>query len=115
MRNNSGRSYRSKLNLEPHPKGIILPVRAHAAARRNAILGVREGALRVAVTAAPEKGKANRAIITLLSKVFGVPKSAIELISGGSSLQKRFVIVELDADQILQTLQPFIADCEQLE
>lgn len=98
------------LRLEQDPRGVILPVRAHAGARRNGILGVREGALRVAVTAAPEKGKANRAIIDLLSKALGVPKSAIELSAGESSPQKRFIVRGNDLDQIRQALQTVIAN-----
>ena len=93
------------IQLEHHPRGIILPIRAHAAARRNAILGEREGALRVAVTAAPEKGKANRAIIALLSKSLGVPKSAIELISGDTSPQTRVLVVGATEQSIQQTLE----------
>lgn len=89
------------INLEPHPRGVVLPVRAHAHARRNAILGEREGALRVAVTAAPEKGRANRAIIDLLSKSLGVAKSTIELIAGETSPQKRFLVTD-STKQFLQ-------------
>ncbi len=97
------------IQLVQHPRGVVLPVRAHAAARRNAILGEREGALRIAVTAAPEKGKANRAIVEVLSKTLGVPKSAIELIAGDTSLQKRFLIVgatEQSIQQVLETIRP---------
>ena len=92
------------VELEADPRGVIIPVRAHAGARRNAILGVRQGMLRIAVTAAPEKGKANRAIIALLSEALGVPKSTIELISGDSSPQKRFLILDANLDEIRQTL-----------
>lgn len=48
--------------------------------------------LRVAVTEAPEKGKANRAISTLLSREFGVSKSAVRTISGETSPRKRFLL-----------------------
>lgn len=44
--------------------------------------------LRVSVTAPPEKGKANRALIALLAKRLGVAKSAIILVSGETSRQK---------------------------
>lgn len=88
------------LDLEAHPQGVVLPVRAHAGARRNAILGIREGMLRVGVTAAPEKGKANQAIVALLSRELGVPKSAIEFLSGETSPRKRFLIVGGTADAI---------------
>lgn len=98
------------LALEQHPNGTILPVRAHAGARRNAILGVRDGALRVCVTAVPEKGKANKAIVALLSKTLRVPKSAVELMSGDTSPQKRFLILGLEANQLVQILQPLITE-----
>ena len=42
--------------------GVILPIKAQPGAKRNAILGERAGSIRVAVTAAPEAGKANEAI-----------------------------------------------------
>lgn len=78
--------------IEPHPEGAVLPVRARAGASRNEIAGEHGGALRVLVTAAPEKGQANRAIITLLAKQFRLAKSACELISGATSPQKRFLV-----------------------
>ena len=54
-----------------HEDGSILPVVAQPGARRNAVLGERAGALRVAVTAPPDKGKANAAILALLAEVLG--------------------------------------------
>ncbi|MCI0492175.1 MAG: DUF167 family protein [Planctomycetes bacterium] len=80
------------LDLESNERGVILRVRAYAGSRKNAVLGIREGMLRVAVTAAPEKGKANRAIITVLGRALGLPKSAFELISGDTSPKKRYLI-----------------------
>jgi uncharacterized protein (TIGR00251 family) len=88
------------VELQVDERGVIVPVRAAAGARRNAILGTRQGMLRVAVTAAPEKGKANRAIVALLSEVFGVTKSAVQLVSGETSPQKRFLIVGADPNEI---------------
>jgi uncharacterized protein (TIGR00251 family) len=90
--------------IQQHARGIVIPVRAHAGARRNAVLGERDGALRVAVTAAPEKGKANRAIADLLSRTFGVSKSEIELLSGDTSPQKRFLIIGARIEAIQQAL-----------
>jgi uncharacterized protein len=51
---------------------------------------LRAGAVLVKVTAPPEKGKANTAVITLLSKTIGIPKSAFELISGETDRNKVF-------------------------
>jgi uncharacterized protein (TIGR00251 family) len=100
------------LTLEQNPRGIVLLVRAHAGARRNAILGVREGALRIAVTAAPEKGKANQAIIALLSKTLGISKSKIELVAGETSPKKRMLVTGMEVDQLRQALNLIVADCE---
>ena len=78
--------------LEAHPEGVILSVRAQASARVNAVRGEQGGALRVAVTQAAEKGKANRAIVELLAQTLALRKSQLELIGGESSRQKRFLI-----------------------
>lgn len=46
--------------------------------------------IRVAVTAVPEDGKATRAVIKLLAKAIGVPKSRLLLIRGETSRDKSF-------------------------
>ena len=48
------------------------------------------GVLRVRVTAAPEGGEANRAVIALLAEVFGVAPSRVELVRGATSRDKLF-------------------------
>ena len=82
--------------IEPHTQGVVIRVKARPGARRNALAGLHHGAFRIDVTAAPEKGKANDAIIALLAKNFGVAKSSIELISSPANPQKRFLIAGLD-------------------
>ena len=78
--------------LEPHADGTILPVRAQPGARRNEIRSVQDGQLKVCVTQQPEKGKANKAVAELLAKKLGLKKSQIELLSGETSHQKRFLV-----------------------
>jgi uncharacterized protein (TIGR00251 family) len=80
------------LSITAHEDGSILPVVAHPGARRNAVLGVRAGALRVAVTAPPDKGKANAAIQSLLAEALDCKPARVELVSGATSRQKRFRI-----------------------
>lgn len=94
---------------EPHAQGAILPVRARAGARRNEIRRDKDGVLRVSVTQAPEKGKANKAIIALLAKELGLRRSQIELVAGETSPQKRFLVHGLTAEELarrLATLTP---------
>ena len=91
--------------LEPHPEGAILPVRAHPGARRNEIRGEQNGMLRVSVTQAPEKGKANKALIAVLSKGLSLKKSQIELISGATSPEKRFLVREVSLSQLQERIE----------
>jgi uncharacterized protein len=91
--------------LEPHADGTILPVRAHPGARRNEIRGVQDGMLKVSVTAAPEKGKANKAVVELLTKKLGLKKSRIELIAGETSHQKRFLVREIKPVELAERIE----------
>ena len=83
-----------------HEDGSILPVVAQPGARRNAVLGEHAGALRVAVTAPPDKGKANAAIQALLAEVLGCKAARIALVSGAASRQKRFLIGGLEPEAL---------------
>jgi len=86
--------------LEPHAEGAILPVRAHAGARRNEISGEQNGMLRVSVTQAPEKGKANKAVIALLAKGLSLRKSQLALIAGETSPQKKFLVRDVTPEEL---------------
>lgn len=73
--------------------GLLLHLRVTPNAGRDAIDGIEtrddgSAVLRVRVSAVPDKGKANAAVIMLLAKVLGVPKSAISLVSGETSRLK---------------------------
>jgi len=92
------------LQLEPHSDGVILPVRAHAGARRNALKGIHAGALQVMVTQAPEKGKANKAILELLAETLGLRKNQLELLAGETSSQKKFLVREITAEELAQRI-----------
>jgi len=65
-------------------------VRVQPKARANAVKGWHGAALRVSVTAAPEDGKANRAVIDLLAETFDIAPSTINLVRGAASRDKWF-------------------------
>ena len=65
-------------------------------ASRDAVLGWQEGLLRVAVTAAPERGRANQALEALLADVLGVPRRAVRVVAGHTSSRKLLEIDGLD-------------------
>src|SRR5262249_38387096 len=84
--------------------GSLLPVAAQPGARKDAVLGERAGALRVAVTAPPDKGKANAAIQSLLARALGCKAAQVALVSGATSRQKRFYIEGLAPDELRRRL-----------
>jgi hypothetical protein len=98
--------------LEAHSEGTILPVQAHAAARRNEIKGQRAGSLHVAVTQAPEKGKANKAIIVLLAASLGLRKSQIELVWGETGPRKRFLIRDISPAELAGRIEKIAGPAE---
>lgn len=84
--------------------GVILPVKAQPGARKSGIMGVHDGALKVAVNQAPEKGKATAAIIKLLAEVLGIKKCQIQLLTGQTSVQKRFLLSGLNSADIVSRI-----------
>jgi uncharacterized protein len=52
-----------------------------------------DGTLKIAVAAAPEKGKANAALIKFLAEEFGVPKGNVIIISGATDRVKLIKLV----------------------
>jgi uncharacterized protein (TIGR00251 family) len=78
--------------ITDHAEGLILPVRARPGARRAGVQGEQNGALKVAVTAPPEDGRANQALAEALRAALGVKRSQVELLSGPTSRDKRFLI-----------------------
>jgi len=81
------------IQLVDHAEGIVLPVRAQPRARRTGIVGEQGGALKVAVAAPPEDGKANAALIEVLADALAVRRSQIELLSGSTARDKKFLIL----------------------
>ena len=93
------------IDLQPHAEGTILPVRAAPGARRNEIRGEQNGCLKICVTEAPEKGKANKALIALLSKAFSLRKSQLELLAGETSRQKRFLVRGVTPQELAELIR----------
>jgi uncharacterized protein len=98
------------ISLSLHADGVILPVLAQPGARRNAILGERAGALRVAVTAPPEKGKANEAIRSLLAEALGCKPKQVTLLFGATSRQKRFLLGGIAPEELSDRLDKVVPE-----
>ena len=63
-------------------------IRLQPRAGRDAILGERDGAVLIRVSAPPVDGRANQALCRLIADRVGVPKSAVEIIRGAGARDK---------------------------
>lgn len=75
----------------------VIAIRVTPRSSKPGIGGWRAGAdgreeLEVRVAAAPTDGEANAAVIKLLAKLLGVPKGAINIVSGEASRYKRIAL-----------------------
>ncbi len=95
--------------IESYDEGVILPVRAQPGSRKSELRGEQDGALKVAVTQVAEKGKANKAIVAFLSKQLGLRKSQLELISGETSSQKKFLVRDVSVEQLRAAVDEVLA------
>jgi uncharacterized protein len=82
---------------------LLVEVKVMPGASRSEVSGLRDGALLVRVAAPPEKGKANEELRACLARALGLPKSAVELISGAASRRKR-VSVPAESEGALRRL-----------
>jgi uncharacterized protein (TIGR00251 family) len=83
-----------------------LRVRLTPKSSSDRILGWQDGILRVAVSAAPEKGKANRALVDFLARGLGLPRSCVRLIKGETSRDKVLEIDRLNEPELARRLSP---------
>jgi hypothetical protein len=80
--------------------GVRIKLRVVPGARRDAILGAHGDAVRVAVRAVPEKGRANEAVERLLATTLGVALADVELVAGTSGRNKLLHVRGLDATEL---------------
>ena len=92
--------------------GVSVRVHLTPKAARNAIAGTAKDAkgipaLKATVTAAPEGGKANKALIGMLSKSWRLPKTSISVKSGAGHRQKT-LLVEGDTEMLFKKLRKWM-------
>ncbi|KAF1079050.1 DUF167 domain-containing protein [Methanogenium sp. MK-MG] len=79
----------------------------HAGAKRDAFpagVNVWRSAVGCSIRAPPVEGKANKAIVKLVSSVLGIPKSSVTIVSGQTSSVKRVCITGMDKAALVKTL-----------
>ena len=81
-----------------------IAVKVAAGAANSAISGWHDQCLRVRLSTAPERGKANAALIALLAKSLGLSRSAITIIKGQHNARKIIAVEGLSQAAIMARL-----------
>jgi len=93
------------LNLKAVPGGLEFDVLATTGSSVSKVRNVHGTALKVAVRAAPERGKANDEILEVLADFFCVPRGNVAILSGETSRNKRVRIAGLSIDTALARIK----------
>lgn len=91
-------------------EGVCIVLRLTPKASGNRLGPIEAGSngqaiLKAGVTAVPEGGKANQALIKLLSKTWKIPKGAFEIVKGATDRHKTILIKEAGEDVYSRLLQ----------
>jgi uncharacterized protein (TIGR00251 family) len=88
---------------------LVVCVRLHVKvvpkASRNGVVGWVGDALKVCVTAAPERGRANEAVREVLAAALGVSERQVQIVSGATSARKVVEIEGLDEVEVRRKLE----------
>ncbi|MFW6457008.1 MAG: DUF167 domain-containing protein [Planctomycetota bacterium] len=88
------------IKLKRTTKGYLIPVLVSAGSSQNAVRGQHDGRMKLAVSAPPEKGKANKAITQLLARELDISKSRIHVVSGKKSPEKKILVERVPASAL---------------
>ena len=93
--------------LTDTPKGTIIAIDVSASSRREIFPdGYNEWrhSINCSIRAPPVEGKANKAIVHLISKVLSIHQSRVCIISGSTSTQKRVLVEGMDEESVASRL-----------
>ena len=93
------------LKITQTPDGIIFQVKVVPAGSKTSIEGIYGDMLKVKLSAAPEKGKANEALLEFLAEMLGVKRKFVKIVSGQTSKVKQIAIKQMSQQEFLDKLK----------
>jgi len=94
----------TRIKIQDVEGGVVFVAKIAPGSSKTAVCGLLDGMVKIKISAAPEKGKANRRLLEFLAKKFGVKKNAVSIISGQTSPVKHVEVLGISADVLLQKL-----------
>ena len=92
--------------MESTPTGVLIRIYVAPRSSSNRIVGLYNGELKIALTAPPVEGAANKALVEFLAKGLAVPKGSVALVSGESSRHKVVRLSGITAEAAQKKLLP---------
>ena len=92
------------LNLQTHNDSVILLVRVQPRAGKDEVAGILDGALKIRLQAPAVEDRANIALSEFFAHLLKIPKSAVRILSGDRSRNKRVEIRGVTQQQFLALL-----------
>lgn len=94
------------LKMTKDGDAILLDVKIVPGSSRTRYLDEWDGRARIAVAAAPEKGRANSTLIAFIAKALSIRRGDVTIVRGFTSPLKTIRIARVSADAVCAALQP---------
>lgn len=85
-----------QIEVLPDADGVRIAIKVVPGASRSKVQGVWQRALRVAIAAPPENGKANAEVVEFIAKLFGVRRRDVTIVRGMTNPHKTIAIQGID-------------------
>ncbi len=99
----------SDLRIRDTPQGAVFEVHVHPRAKSTAITGLLDGRVKLALASPPFDGRANTELQQFFARLFEVSRSAVQLVGGEHTHDKRVLIAERDRTAILTVIERELA------
>ena len=94
----------ANLEIKELDDGVVFKTKIVPGSSRTILSGLLDGMLKIKVSAAPEKGKANQSVIEFLAGQLGVKKNSITIISGTTKSHKSIKVSDISVQTLLKKL-----------
>jgi uncharacterized protein (TIGR00251 family) len=94
--------------LSQNADGVILRLYVQPGSRRASVIGLHDDRLKVAVTAPPDRGRANAAVVRLIADVFQLARTDVQILRGDVSRQKDLFLARRCVDDVRRVLDDLI-------
>lgn len=93
-----------ELKIEKTEEGVVFAAKVIPGSSRTAVCGLHGGMLKIKVSAAAEKGKANQCLVDFLAKKLGVRRAEISIIRGQSNPVKAVQVAGMSPEVLCEKL-----------